>query len=264
MNRLDEAIHKNGTPLLGMSINRYDPIFVEILASLGFHILWIEMEHGLLTFAEACDLCRIASGLGLLTMIRIPDSRRENVLKAAECGPDIIDLPMANSPEVLEELVRHARYSPQGNRGFFGSSRAVRYGLGNALPEERRRINNQLCLMGQIETREAVDRAEELCSVGGIDAVFLGLGDLSDSLGVVGQTDHPSVRQAAERSLSIAKSKGKRVAVADGPANAAIWTRKGADILFCASDVACLKLGMQTILREIRDGLATVDQTGRG
>jgi len=189
------------------------------------------------------------------------DTRRENVLKAAECGPDIIDVPMANSPEVAEDLVRHARYSPQGNRGFFGSSRAVRYGLMGDISEERRRINRELCLMVQIETKEAVDRADDLCSVNGIDAVFFGLGDLSASLGVTGQTDHPSVREAAERSLAIAKGHGKRVAVADSPGSAAIWGRKGADILFCASDIACLKLGAQTIFRKVQDTLATMDRT---
>jgi 2-keto-3-deoxy-L-rhamnonate aldolase RhmA len=257
VNRLDEAIGEKGAPLLGVGLNRYDPAFVEILALLGFHVLWVEMEHGLLTFGQACDLCRIASGAGLLTMIRIPDARRENVLKAAECGPDIIDVPMANSPEMLEELVRHARYSPQGNRGFFGSSRAVRYGLMDSISEERLRINSQLCLMAQIETKEAADRAEDLCRVNGIDAIFLGLGDLSASLGVTGQTDHPSVRQAAERTLAIAKSQGKRVAVAEGPESAAMWARSGADVLFCASDVACLRLGAQTIRKRVKDSLAT-------
>ena len=62
---------------------------------MGFDIVWFDMEHGFITFAEAENLCRIASGLGMLTLIRIPDARRQNVLKAAECGPDIINLPLS-------------------------------------------------------------------------------------------------------------------------------------------------------------------------
>lgn len=72
------------------------------------------MEHGFITSAEAADLCRIATGLGMLTMIRVPDTRCESVLKGTECGPDILDVPMANNREDLEELVRYARFAPVG------------------------------------------------------------------------------------------------------------------------------------------------------
>src|SRR5688572_4696466 len=99
MTMLDEAIEEHGAPLLGVSTYFYDPVFVEIVRYAGFHVVWIEMEHAPISFSEAADLCRIASGNGLLTMIRIPDTRRENILKAAECGPDIIDVPMVNSVE---------------------------------------------------------------------------------------------------------------------------------------------------------------------
>ena len=100
-----------------------------------------------MTFHEAGDLCRIAAGAGLLTMIRIPDARRESVLKAAELGPDILDLPMANSVEIATEFVRLARFPPEDNRGFFGVSRAVHYGVSGSIREEQCRVNRELCLM---------------------------------------------------------------------------------------------------------------------
>ena len=91
MNRLHQAINaSNGRPVLGAAVYFYDPIFLEIAALMGFKVIWIEMEHAGITFAEAANLCRMATGTGMLTMIRIPDSRRESVLKAAECGPDIM------------------------------------------------------------------------------------------------------------------------------------------------------------------------------
>ena len=86
MNRLQRAVRANGgRTLLGAAVYFYDPIFLEIAAHLGYQAIWIEMEHAAITFAEAADLCRMATGTGMLTMVRIPDSRRENVLKAAEC-----------------------------------------------------------------------------------------------------------------------------------------------------------------------------------
>ena len=257
MNRLDKAIARaGGGPLLGMSVQRYDPAFVEMLGLLGVHVAWIEMEHAALTVAQACDLCRAATAAGVLSMIRIPDARRDSVLKAAECGPDIIDLPMANTPGIVRDLVRHARYAPEGERGFFGGSRAVRYGLADPIPAEQRRINRSLCLMAQIETREAAACAEDLCRVPGLDAVFLGLGDLSASFGVPGEVNHPAVLKAADASLATARACGRRTAVISRPADAARWAARGADLLFIGSDIACLKLGGRALLDEACAALA--------
>lgn len=263
MNRLEKFVNEKGAPLLGISVHRFDLTFVEMASLLGFHALWIEMEHLPITFSQAADLCRIASALGLLTMIRIPDASRDHVLKAAECGPDIIDLPMGNSPAMLEEFVRHARYAPEGNRGFFGVSRALRYGLDGGIAEAQRRVNRELCLMSQIETREAVERAEELCHVPGIDAIFLGPGDLSTSLGVTGQVRHPLVLEAMGKTITIAKAHGKRVALMGSAADAGEWARQGVDLLFCGSDTACLKAGAQAVLNDARQSLAArADSSG--
>src|SRR3984957_8187177 len=145
MNRLHRAISlANGKPLLGAALYFYDPIFLEIAAHMGFKVIWIEMEHAAITFAEAADLCRMAAGTGMLTMIRIPDTRRESVLKAAECGPDIIDIPMADSPEQVAELVSYAKFAPEGTRGFYSVSRALKYGIVESVPEQQQTVNSEL------------------------------------------------------------------------------------------------------------------------
>src|ERR1700753_2684514 len=151
MNRLHRAISlANGKPLLGAALYFYDPVFLEIAAHMGFKVIWIEMEHAAISFAEAADLCRMAAGTGMLTMIRIPDSRRESVLKAAECGPDTTDMPMADSPEQFANLVQYARFAPQGSRGFFSVSRALRYGIVPSVPGEQQKLNTELSLLAQI------------------------------------------------------------------------------------------------------------------
>jgi len=256
MTRLDQTLAEYGAPLPGAAVYSYNPAFVEIAAYLGFRVLWFEMEHAQTPLDRIADMCRIASGLGLLTMIRIPDSRRESVLRAAECGPDILDLPMANTPEILHELVTHARYAPAGARGFFAASRAVRYGLCGDIAEEQCRINRELCLMTQIETAEAVERAAELCAVPEINGIFLGPGDLSASYGVTGRTNHPLVIEAMERTIAVAKASGKRVALFSGAADAGRWAEQGADVIFCASDIAALRSGAQSVLTQFQSSLA--------
>lgn len=240
MTKLEELLKSQGGPLLGVALYFYDPIFLEIAAHLGFQVVWIEMEHAPITFAEAADLCRMAAGSGMLTMIRIPDTRRENVLKAAECGPDILDLPMAESPEQLRELIQYAKFAPEGRRGYFSVSRAVKYGLVDSVSQEQQQRNRDLCLFAQVETKESVNRIEELCSIPGVD-IFIGPADLAASLGVPGQTSHPKVLEAIDHTIEHARKHNKLVASACGPADYDLWMQRGIDLLFCTNDIACLK-----------------------
>lgn len=248
MNRLLKAVKaQTQGPILGAAAYFYDPVFIEIAAKMGYRAAWIEMEHGFITFAEAADLCRIASGLGMVTMVRIPDARRENVLKAAECGPDIIDLPMANSVHDLKELVRYARFRPQGERGFFSVSRSLDYGIDVNVSDAQQKLNEELCLMAQIETVEALDNAPAICAVPGVD-IFIGPADLSASLDVPGQTGHTKVYEAASKAIRIAKQHDKLVAVGSAPQDFEFYVSQGVDLLFCTNDIAALKIGAQTVM----------------
>ncbi len=257
MNRLRQAIEKNaGRPILGAAAYMYNPAFLEMAAFMGYTAAWIEMEHTMLTFPQAIDLCRIATGLGMLTMVRIPDVNRETVLKACECGPDILDLPMANTPEMLRQFVSNARFPPLGVRGFFGVSRAVKYGIPGPVATEQQKLNDELCLMIQIETKEAVDRIEELCEVPGIDAIFLGPADLSASLGVPGQTGHDSVYAAAEKTIKVARAHGKQVAVGAAVQDFPFWVAQGVDVLYAVNDLGAMKQGAQHALDAAREAIA--------
>jgi len=253
MNRLQQAIKNNGgKTLLGAAAYLYNPAFFEMAALLGYQAAWIEMEHTFHTFEQAADLCRLGSALGMVTMLRIPDLQRGTILKGCECGPDILDLPMVNSPEMVQEMVSQARFPPVGVRGFFGVSRAVKYGLAGKVPEVQQKLNDELCLMIQIETREAADRIDELCAVPGLDAIFIGPADLSASLGVAGQTSHQLVQQAASKVIRAAKQHGKQSAAAAPAAEARFWIEQGIDLFFCVNDLSCMKVGAQTALAEVK------------
>jgi 2-keto-3-deoxy-L-rhamnonate aldolase RhmA len=257
MNRLRKAVEQNGgKTLLGAALYFYDPIFLEVAAHLGYQVIWIEMEHAPITFAEAADLCRMAAGSGMLTMIRVPDSRRENILKAAECGPDIIDVSMVDTPSQMHEMVRYGRFAPVGGRGYFGVSRAVQYGVTNSVNEIQQSLNHELSLMAQIETAEAVSNLNELAAVPGID-LFVGPADLAASLGHPGETLHPSVREAATRVIQAARANNKCIASACGPSDFKFWLDQNIDLLFCANDIACLKRGAALALDEARALLGT-------
>ncbi len=253
MNRLKQAVQDNGgQTILGAAVYFYDPIFLEICAHLGYKAIWIEMEHGHITFAEAADLCRMAAGSGMLTMIRIADARRENVLKAAECGPDILDVPMIERPEQMHELRKYARFAPEGARGFFSVSRAVDYGITGSVVSKQRRLNTDLCLMAQIESVDAMHRLDELAAVPDID-LFVGPADLAASFGLPGQTGHDVVKGAAADIVRAARTYDKCIASACAPADMPFWLSLDIDLLFLTNDIACLKKAAGETLEEARD-----------
>ena len=263
MNRLRQAVAQNGgKTLLGAAVYFYDPVFLDICAHLGYQVIWIEMEHGHISFAEAADLCRMASGTGMLTMIRIPDVRRENVLKAAECGPDILDVSMIERPEQLHDLRKYARYTPDGERGIFSVSRAVSYGVTGDILARQRQVNADLCLMGQIETQSALARINELAEVPDVD-LFIGPADLAASLGVTCQTDHPRVQQAAAEIVRSARANNKLVATACAPGDYAFWLDLGIDLLYCTNDISCLKQAAGDSLSRARQILERAAIAGR-
>ncbi len=251
MSRFQEAARKKGRPLVTMAVLRYNPVFVEMAARAGVDVLWIEMEHMDVRFTEASDLCALGSALGMLTLIRVPNAERQNVLRAAECGPDILDVPIVDTPEVAQELVKHARFAPQGDRGHFGGSRATHYGLFDSIVGERERLNREICLMAQIETIQAVERADDIAQVAGLDAIFIGRGDLSASLGVPGQLTHPTVEEATQRAIAAARRHGKLVGVPGSMTDYRLWAEQGVELYLCGGDVAAMKLGLQTMMAQI-------------
>jgi 2-keto-3-deoxy-L-rhamnonate aldolase RhmA len=109
--------------------------------------------------------------------------------------------------------------------------------------EEQQKLNRELCLMLQVDTREAVDRIEEFCAVPGIDASFPSPADLSASLGVPGQNGHDSVFEAAARTIRAAKTHGKQTAAGVAPQDLQFWIQQGVDLVFCINDLAAMKLG---------------------
>lgn len=253
MNRLQQSVQNNGSKtLLGAAVFFYNPIFLEICAQLGYQAIWIEMEHGHITFAEAADLCRMASASGMLTLIRIADARRENVLKACECGPDIIDVPMIERPEQMHDMRKFARFAPEGGRGVFGVSRAVNYGIGVDAVEKQRCLNADLCLMAQIETAAALARLDELAAVPDVD-LFIGPADLAASLGIPSQTSHPMVQAAGIKIVRAARANNKCVSTMCSPEEFPFWLGLDIDLLFCANDISCMKQAAGNALANCRE-----------
>ncbi len=162
MNRMQQALAgQGGGPIYGAAAYLYNPTFLEMAALIGYSkprgSKWTY-------FPDVRAGCRsVPDRIGTRDADHDPDTKSEPHYGTAGLrvrSGHILDLPMANTREMVAEFVEHARFPPEGVRGFFSVSRSVKYGLDGPVCEEQRKLNRELCLMAQVETREAVDRVD--------------------------------------------------------------------------------------------------------
>lgn len=171
---------------------------VQFLAGLGFDYLILDMEHGGLDLARARETICVARTCGIAPLVRVSEVHYHLVSRALDAGAEGIVLPRVERPEQGRELVRCARFAPDGERGlstFAGHNDFTPVADVEAFVAER---NRNILLFVQIETRTGLENREAILSVPGIDGCLVGTGDLAFSLGLPGQTNHPDVVRAAE------------------------------------------------------------------
>src|SRR5262245_53215071 len=162
------------------------------MADAGFDFVVIDLEHSPLGLDTAARMISLARAAGVLPLVRVPGHDAATIGRVLDAGAGGILVPHVDTPDEARRVVVAMRFPPLGERGAGGTSRAGRWGL---LPRaEYVRVGNEdvLCIP-QLESEAAFQAAPEILAVEGVDAVFLGAGDLSLSLGV-GPTD-PRVRE---------------------------------------------------------------------
>jgi 2-keto-3-deoxy-L-rhamnonate aldolase RhmA len=186
---------KQGDTLLGTMVTLPCAAVAEILAYVGFDWLFIDGEHGPL---ETHDVLAILQAVGekIACLVRVPEAAEVPIKKMLDLGADGIIVPQVNTAEQAANVVRWARYAPQGARGV-GLARA--HGYGRTFREYVAAANDRIVVVVQVEHIQAVDNIEAIVNVPGIDAILLGPYDLSASLGKMGQIDDPLVTAAIDQ-----------------------------------------------------------------
>ncbi|SER39162.1 HpcH/HpaI aldolase family protein [Natrinema salaciae] len=183
---------------LGTWVSIGHPAVVEAAARAGFDFVLVDTEHTELSLETVADLARAAAAapgeLGVVVRPAWNDPVR--IKRILDIGVDGIMVPMIDTPEAAEELVRATRYPPDGDRGV-ASGRAA--GYGQRFVQYVESGHRSLLTIAQIETPAGVDHAEDIAVVDGIDALFVGPADLSASLGVFAEWDAPKLDGAMAR-----------------------------------------------------------------
>lgn len=231
---------RNGEHLTGTMLTVFDnPDIVRICKVIGFDYIIIDNEHGCIDYAKAAGMIGMARVIGLPCLVRLPDNRREAVLKYLEMGSDGFLLPNCDTAEQAAVLVGHAKYAPQGNRGVSMLRAHAGYEKVPSVVDYMREANENGVILCQIESSRAVEAVEDILAVDGVDAVFIGPNDLSQSYGLMGQFDHPTVVGAIDTVAAAAARAGKHsgIHIMGATADLKKWMAKGMTVNLWANEV---------------------------
>lgn len=230
-----------GRPAVGMWVCSGSPVVAEICAGSGLDWLLVDAEHGVVSLETVQNLLQVAAAYPVQSMVRLPSLDVVAVKQFLDAGAQNLLIPMVDDAQAAALAVAATRYPPAGVRGVGSAlSRSARWGgVEGYLTEAQKYIS----LFVQIESATAVENAEEICAVEGLAGVFIGPSDLAASMGLLGQQNHPQVKEAVKHVIGVAKAAGKRVGVnAFDPATATEYLEAGADFILVAADVQLLAL----------------------
>lgn len=197
---------KQGNKAIGSWISTGSPIVAELMAGCGFDFLAVDVEHSAVDLPQTQQIFQAirAGNPDCAPMVRLHGVDYPLAKRYADAGARGIIGPLVNNAEQAKQLVDAIKYPPQGNRGV-GFCRANRYG--KDLGEEFERANEEILVAVQIEHIEGVQNIESILKVEGVDAIFIGPYDLSASMGITGQFDHPDFREARNKILGACLNK---------------------------------------------------------
>lgn len=193
-------------PVYGGWVSYADTAITETFAKAGFDFIAIDMEHTTLSLEEAKRIITSAQSEGACCLPR-PVSHTNDIIKPLlEAGADGMFFQMVEAPEQVRALIDHMKFPPIGKRSY-GVNRA--HGYGFDFDQYITEWNDSSSLILQIESITAVENIDALLAFPEVDGVMVGPYDISGSLGVPGQTNHPKVREAGRAIIEAAKRAGK-------------------------------------------------------
>jgi 2-keto-3-deoxy-L-rhamnonate aldolase RhmA len=258
MTRLLKQLLTEGRPLRLFALGQLcQPKLVEQVALIGgFDAVWLDQEHVGLTVAQLEDATRAARAGGIDTFVRLAATDYATVMRPLEAGAGGLMAAMVRSAREVQDVVRWARFHPEGMRGVNGSGVDGRFSM---LPmREYFQQSNERVVVGiQIEHVDAVTDIEAIVAVPGVDFLFVGPGDLSQSLGLPGQWEHPDVWGAIERVATVCRRVRMPWGILPlGPAHARRCRELGCQMFSIGLDVWVFRDGVRATLQTYADVLS--------
>ena len=201
-----------GETLFGLFLDLAAPISAELCSAAGYDWLLVDLEHGAGTEADLLGLIHAIEAAGpAAPLVRPQTGERIRIGRALDMGARGIMVPRLDSSDQAREAVTFLRYPPDGIRGV--ATRVRGAGLGAVAHADVKRLNERVVGIIQIESVGGLRDADAIAAIDGVDVLFVGPADLSHSLGIPGQFQHPDYRAALERVVAACRAHGKAAGI---------------------------------------------------
>lgn len=258
MNPFQQLLASAGSgaePPVGTWIMSASPLVAEAIGCAGYDWGVVDMEHTPVDLMTLVHMLQAIAGTRLVPVVRVPWNDTVGIKRVLDAGAQTLLVPFVQNADEARAAVAACRYPPEGIRGMAGMSRASRFGTA---PDYLTTANRGVSVIVQLETPAAIERLDEIAAVDGVDALFVGPGDLSATMGHVGQLTHPEVLALTRRAVARAKALGKPVGTVGGsPEVVALYREIGFDFIAIASDLGLLMRSAQAALAAVRQAPQT-------
>lgn len=243
---------KAGETVIGCFVRYPEPSLIELLALQGWDFLVLDGEHGTMGLRDLENMVRACEIRDVTPIVRVSTNLQPIILRFMDTGAQGAQVPWINSGADAEAAVRSVKYFPEGARGMAGVRAAD---FAQTLPQDEyaKKANAETMVICQIESPEAVENASDIASVKGVDAVFIGPSDFSQSHGYTGQPKHPKMQEAMQRVTDdVAKSDAVFGTMINNTDDIPLWRERGARYIATTIE-PLLKAAAQGYLQRARE-----------
>jgi 2-keto-3-deoxy-L-rhamnonate aldolase RhmA len=223
-----------------------------VLAAAGFDFFVLDTEHGTASMETVQRLCRSGRSAGIAPLVRVTGISYPLIARTLDAGALGLMVPRVDSGAEARQIVRSAKFPPDGERGF-GLRAAITDYSGASVPQTIAWSNAETMLMAQVESRQCLDHLDEIAATPGIDVLLIGPNDLSISLGVPGEHMHPVMQEAYRHVATTAARHGIAAGIHPGDLAVAEYGRSvGMRCLMIASEVRLLLGAARQAVKALR------------
>ena len=249
-NKLKE-LFKSGKPIINSWLSLPSSFSAEVMANQGWDSVTIDMQHGLVDYSNALPMLQTISSTNVIPLARVNWNEPGQIMKILDAGCYGIICPMVSNKEEAERFVQACMYPPKGYRSF-GPIRGLIYG-GSDYGDK---ANEEILKFAMIETKEALDKLDEIMSTPGVDGIYIGPADLSLAIGEKPSFDNPEGSPQYKKILEILDH-AKKNKIAAGIHNASAEYAKqmidlGFNLVTIGSDQKALTSGAKTEISKIK------------
>jgi 4-hydroxy-2-oxoheptanedioate aldolase len=229
---------KAGKAQIGLWSSLSSHYSVEVIAGSGFDWLLIDTEHSPNDLENVVTQLQAASAYPTTAVVRPAWNDMVLIKRFLDVGVQTLLIPYVQTAQEAADAVAYTRYPPRGVRGVAGTTRATRFGR---IKDYFKRADEELCVLLQVETRQALDNLDAIAATDGVDGVFIGPFDLSAGLGHLGDIPHPEVQKAIDDSIRRIRKAGKAAGIlAPVEADAHRYLDQGCLFVAVGADVGLL------------------------